>query len=39
MNPLMNLYMRQMAAQGGRMGFQYGGGGFDAGATKRRPNH
>jgi hypothetical protein len=30
MNPLMNLYMRQMAAQGGRMGFQ--GGGMDAGA-------
>ena len=31
MNPLMNLYMRQMAAQGGRMAFQ--GGGMDAGAS------
>ena len=30
MNPLMNLYMRQMAARGGRMAFQ--GGGMDAGA-------
>ena len=31
MNPLMNLYMRQMAARGGRMAFQ--GGGMDAGAS------
>ena len=32
MNPLMNLYMRQMAAQGGRMGFQ--GGGMSMGSAK-----
>ncbi len=32
MNPLMNLYMRQMAARGGRMGFQ--GGGMDMGSAK-----